>query len=57
MDTREVGLMDRAYDRRKELLEDPTVSWVSMNMDKHGVTLTICESEGSKRVEFLPREE
>lgn len=52
-----VPLLDRAYDRRAELLDDPAVSWVRMGMDTHGVTFTIGMKDGSKEVEFLPRDE
>jgi len=56
MDTRDVGLMDRAYALQRELLDQPEVSGVAMSMDKHGVTLTITGVDGSKHVEFIARE-
>lgn len=51
-----VSVMDRAYERRHELLAQEGVSWVRMLLDNHGVTLTICHHDGGKEVEFLPKE-
>lgn len=51
-----VPLLDRAYDRRRELLGQEDVTWVRMVLDNHGVTLTICREDGSKDVEFLAKE-
>ncbi len=48
--------MDRAYALQTELLEKPEVIRVAMSMDEHGVTLTITELGGGKRVEFVAKE-
>ncbi|MGA1641003.1 MAG: hypothetical protein ACO4AL_11700 [Steroidobacteraceae bacterium] len=56
MDAGDVGLMDRAYARQQELLEQPEVNRVAMSMDEHGVTLVVTGIDGSKRVEFVARE-
>jgi hypothetical protein len=50
-------MMDRAYALQKELLDQPEIARVAMSMDSHGVTLTITELGGSKRVEFIARED
>lgn len=52
-----VSVMDRAYQRRQELLAQEGVKWVAMKLDPHGVTLTITRRDGSHDVEFLSREE
>lgn len=57
MDTRDIEMMDRAYALQKELLDQPEIARVAMSMDSHGVTLTITELGGSKRVEFIARED
>jgi hypothetical protein len=56
VNTGDVGLMDRAYALQTELLEKPEVIRVAMSMDEHGVTLTITELGGGKRVEFVAKE-
>jgi len=48
-------LLDRAYERRAELLAQPGVRWVRMNLEKRGVTLVVEERAGTLRSEWLPR--
>lgn len=51
-----IAAMDRAYDRRQQLLVDDDVAEVVMALDQHGVTLTISRKSGGHEVEFLPNE-
>jgi hypothetical protein len=50
-----VAVMDRAYERRRQLLEESSVKGVAMMLDPHGVTLTIARKNGGYDVEFLPK--
>lgn len=52
-----LSVMDRAYERRHELLAQQDVSWVSMMLAPQGVTLTIKHKDGSQSTEFLDRSE
>lgn len=49
-------MMDRAYERRHELLAQDCVKWVAMKLDPRGVTLTITKDDGSCQVEFMAKE-
>lgn len=51
-----LSVMDRAYERRHELLAQDCVKWVAMKLDPRGVTLTITKDDGSCQVEFMARE-
>jgi hypothetical protein len=55
MDRCDEDLLDRAYQRRFELLSQPGLRWVRMHLERSGVTL-VCESaDGGIRTEFLER--
>jgi hypothetical protein len=56
MDGREMDLLDRAYQRRSELMKLDGVRWVRMHIAPRGVVLTIGEDGGEKRTEWVPRE-
>lgn len=51
-----IAVMDRAYERRRQLLEQDSVKGVAMMLEPHGVTLAIARHDGGHDVEFLPRE-
>lgn len=55
MDRGEEQLLDRAYQRRVELLAQPGVRWVRMTLEARGVTFVLEESSGVKRTEWMPR--
>lgn len=55
MDRGDEELLDRAYDRRAELLGQPGIRWVRMHLERRGVSLVIEEAAGSLRTEWLPR--
>lgn len=55
VDRTDENLLDRAYDRRAELLAQPGVRWVRMHLEKRGVTLVIEEAAGGLRSEWLAR--
>lgn len=52
-----LSLMDRAYERRHELLAQDCVKWVAMKLDPQGVTLTITKTDGSCQIEFMSKEQ
>lgn len=49
-------VMDRAYERRCELLNEEGVKGVRMTLDPYGVTLTVVRQDGSFDAEFLPKQ-
>lgn len=55
MDRVDEDLLDRAYERRAELLAQPGVRWVRMHLEKRGVTLVVEEATGTLRSEWMPR--
>lgn len=55
VDRSEEDLLDRAYSRRAELLAQPGVRWVRMNLDRRGVSLVVEEEGGDLRAEWLGR--
>jgi hypothetical protein len=55
VDTRDEDLLDRAYERRAELLAQPGVRWVRMHLEKRGVTLVVEEASGGLKTEWMAR--
>ena len=55
MDSHEEDLLDRAYERRADLLRQSGTRWVRMNLERSGVTLIVEETGGNVRREWLPR--
>lgn len=55
MDRGDEDLLDRAYERRAELLAQPGIRWVRMHLEKRGVSLVVEEAGGGRRAEWLPR--
>ena len=55
MDSHEEDLLDRAYERRADLLRQSGTRWVRMNLERSGVTLIVEETGGSVRREWLLR--
>lgn len=51
-----MDLLDRAYQRRSELMKLDGVRWVRMHIAPRGVVLTIGEDGGEKRTEWVLRE-
>lgn len=55
MDRGDEQLLERAYQRRIELLGQPGVNWVRMTLESRGVSFVLEESSGAKRTEWMPR--
>lgn len=55
MDRGDEDLLDRAYQRRVELMGQPGVRWVRMTLETRGVTFVLEDQSGCKRTEWLPR--
>jgi len=55
VDSHEEDLLDRAYERRADLLRQSGTRWVRMNLERSGVTLIVEETGGKVRREWLPR--
>jgi hypothetical protein len=55
VDRGDEDLLDRAYERRAELLAQPGIRWVRMHLEKRGVSLVVEETGGGQRAEWLPR--
>lgn len=51
-----LAVMDRAYERRRELLNEDDVKGVQMTLNPSGVTLTVMRQDGSLDGEFLARQ-
>jgi len=52
----EEELLDRAYQRRAELLAEPGLRWVRMHLETNSVTLVIESAEGELTREVLQRQ-
>ena len=52
----EEELLDRAYQRRAELLAEPGLRWVRMHLEASSVTLIIESAEGELTREVLQRQ-
>lgn len=52
----EEELLDRAYQRRAELLAEPGLRWVRMHLETDSVTLVIESAEGELTREVLQRQ-
>lgn len=52
----DIAVMDRAYERRQELMAEDDVMGVTMTLEPFGVTLTIAHRDGGREVEFIPKE-
>lgn len=55
MDRGDEELLDRAYQRRVELLSQPGVRWVRMTLEARGVSFVMEDGGGGKRIEWMPR--
>lgn len=55
MDRGDEELLDRAYQRRVELMGQTGVRWVRMTLEARGVSFVLEESGGAKRTEWMPR--
>jgi hypothetical protein len=56
VDRGELDAMQRAYRRRAELMQSGTVRAVELWQEHRGVTLKLLERDGSRRVEWIPRD-
>lgn len=52
----DIAVMDRAYERRQQLLAEDDVMGVAMTLEPFGVTLIIAHRSGGREVEFIPKE-
>ena len=57
MDQGDAALLDRAYQRRLELMGQPGVRWVRMTLEARGVTFVMEEQGGAQRAEWMPRDQ
>lgn len=55
MDRGDEELLERAYQRRVELMGQPGVRWVRMTLEARGVTFVMEEQGGAQRAEWMPR--
>jgi hypothetical protein len=55
VDRRELDAMQRAYQRRDELLRSGGARQVEMVQEARGVTLKVIEPDGGRRVEWVSR--
>lgn len=57
MDRGDEDLLERAYQRRFELMAQPGIRWVRMTLEAAGVSFVLEEQGGARRAEWIPRQQ